>query len=109
MCASHDREEFQGAVNEIHDWDHINKLSHGSAPEALWLWPLLLSRTGSTAGSEPNPCSSGERNGVTHRGHNGTGYSDNIKLLLSQGEFLLQDLLFPMEYLCADIRPLVCH
>lgn len=36
-CASHDSEEFQDAVNEIHHRDRFNKLSHSSAPEARWL------------------------------------------------------------------------
>ena len=87
-CASHDSEEFQDAVNEIHHRDRFNKLSHSSAPEARWLWPLWRRHAGSVPGKPAQPSQRG--GGVTvspRRGRNGTAFSDSINLLLSRREF----------------------
>lgn len=91
-CASHDSEEFQDAVNEIHHRDRFNKLSHSSAPEARWLWLFVAKAHGlgaRQAGAAPPRQAVG---GVTVSprragGRNGTAFSDSINLPLSRREF----------------------
>ncbi|KAJ4940213.1 hypothetical protein JOQ06_026522, partial [Pogonophryne albipinna] len=49
------------------------------------------------------PLSRSKRNGVTRRGRNGTGSSDNINLLLSQGEFAAGPSIAHQKDLCTCV------